>query len=146
MFQVFVTPEETLFLYDDGEARHIYTDGRKHPKKEDLWPTDTGNSVGRWEGATLVVDTIDVKSGPIAPLQGVADLSDRAHFTERVRLIAPNRMEDDLTIDDPVRFAHPWRVSTVWTRVLDQDRLLPYDCDNDRNPVVNGQITIAPRR
>jgi len=144
MFQVFVTPEETVFLYDNGEVRHIYTDGRKHPKKEDLWPTDTGHSIGRWDGSTLIVDTIDVQSGPLAP--GIVELSDRAHFMERVWMKGPNRMEDDLTIDDPVRFAHPWHVLTVWTRVLDQDRLLPYDCDNDRNPVVNGQITIAPPR
>jgi hypothetical protein len=140
MFQVFVTPEETLFLYEDGDVRHVYTDGRKHPSKEDLWPTSRGNSIGHWEGATLVIDTIEVKPG------GSPDLSNQAHFTERVRRVDRNTMEDDLTIDDPVRFAHPWHVSTQWSRVLDQDRMLPFDCENDRNPIVNDKITIAPPR
>jgi hypothetical protein len=144
MFQLFVTPEETLFLYDDGDVRHIYTDGRKHPKQEDLWPTHRGNSIGHWEGSTLVIDTIEVKAGRILPFPGVADLSEQAHFTERVRRVDSNTMQDDLTIDDPVRLAHPWQVSTRWSRVQDQDRLLPFDCDNDRNVVVNGKITVAP--
>jgi hypothetical protein len=39
MFQVVVTPEETLFVFDDGEVRHVYTDGRAHPDKDDLWQT-----------------------------------------------------------------------------------------------------------
>ncbi len=140
MFQVFVTPEETLFLYENGDVRHIYTD-RKHPKKEDLWPTKRGNSIGHWEGATLVIDTIEVEPESRGP-----QLSDRAHFVERVRLIDPNTLEDDLTVEDPQRLAHPWQVVTRWSRVLDEDRMLPYDCENDRNPIVNGKFTIAPPR
>ncbi len=140
MFQVSVTPEETLFLYEDGDVRHVYTDGRKHPSEEDLWPTSTGNSIGHWEGATLVIDTIEVKPA------GFPDLSEQAHFTERVRLVDRNTLEDDLTIDDRERLAHPWHVSTRWSRVLDQDRMLPFDCTNDRNPVVNDKITIAAPR
>ena len=54
-----VTPEETLFLYENGDVRHIYSD-REHPKKDDLWPTKRGNSIGRWKGATLFIDTIEV--------------------------------------------------------------------------------------
>jgi hypothetical protein len=144
MFQVFVTPEETLFLYENGDVRHIYSD-REHPKKDDLWPTKRGNSIGRWKGATLFIDTIDVNSGPLLG-PGTADLSEQAHFTERVWMLDPNTLQDDLTIDDPVRFAHPWHVLTRWSRVLDQDRMLPYDCANDRNPVVNGKFSIATPR
>ncbi len=139
-----MTPEETVFLYENGDARHVYTDGRKHPKKEDLWPTDKGDSIGHWEGATLVIDTIEVKSGPVEPAPGAAVLSDQARFTERVRMIDVSTMQDDLTIDDPVRFTHPWQVSIQSKRVLGEDRMLPYDCDNDRNPIENGKITIAP--
>jgi hypothetical protein len=144
MFQVAVTPEETLFLYENGDVRHIYSD-REHPKKEDLWPTKRGNSIGRWKGATLFIDTIEVNSGPLLG-PGTADLSEQAHFTERVRMLDSNTLQDDLTIEDPVRFAHPWHVLTQWTRVLDQDRMLPYDCENDRNPVVNGKFSIATPR
>jgi hypothetical protein len=145
MFQVFVTPEETLFLYETGDVRHVYTDGRKHPKKDDLWPTDKGDSIGHWKGGTLLIDTIEIKSGPIAPYPGVPDLSERAHFTERVRRVDADTLQDDLTIDDPLRFVHPWQLALRYSRVTGLDRMLPYDCtENDRNPVLNGKMTVAP--
>ncbi len=142
MFQVLVTPEETLFLYENGDVRHIYTDGRAHPRSEDLWPTAAGDSIGHWDGDTLVIDTIEVQS-----VDRVGGFSGQAHFTERVHRRDRNVLEDDLTVDDPARLAHPWHVRVRWTRVLDQDRMLPWDCEeNDRNPIVNGKMTIASPR
>ncbi|HTC50518.1 MAG TPA: hypothetical protein VK700_01120 [Steroidobacteraceae bacterium] len=146
-FQAFVTPEETLFLFPDGTARHIRTDGRPHPGPEDLWPTDLGDSIGHWEGATLVIDTIARKAGPIAPffMPGIAILSEQAHFTERVTRIDANSMQDEMTIDDPKRFVHPWKVTIRYKQVSGIDRMLPTDCtENDRNPIVNGKVTLAP--
>ncbi len=148
VFQLFVTPEETLFLFANGEVRHIYTDGRPHPNKEDLWPTPTGNSIGRWEGHTLVVDTIARTAGPlIADSRFISpDFSDQARFTERLRKLGHDAMQDDLTIEDPARLAHPWHLTLHYRRVTNMDRLIATNCtDNDRNPMINGQLTIAPR-
>ena len=142
IFQVAVTPEETLFVFEHGEVRHIYTDGRSHPGKEDLWPTSMGDSIGHWQGETLVIDTVARTPGPIGV--GPNDLSERAHFTERVRRVDPNTLEDLLTIDDPARFTHPWQLTIRYTRVTDLNRMLPFDCEHDRNPVVNGKLTIEP--
>ena len=142
IFQVAVTPEETLFVFEHGEVRHIYTDGRPHPGKEDLWPTSMGDSIGHWQGETLVIDTVARTPGPIGV--GPNDLSERAHFTERVRRIDPNTLEDLLTIDDPARFTHPWQLTIRYTRVTDLNRMLPFDCEHDRNPVVDGKLTIEP--
>jgi hypothetical protein len=147
MFQAPVTPEETLFLFRDGEVRQIYTDGRSHPKPEDLWPTEMGDSIGHWEGTTLAIDTIARTAGSIAPgaFWVAADLSEQAHFTERLRSIDDNMLQDDLTIEDPLRFARPWHVSIRYKRVTDVDRMIPSNCtENDRNPIVNGKLTIAP--
>jgi len=147
VFQIFVTPEETLLLFGDGQARHIYTD-RPHPKQEELWPTDLGNSVGRWEGDTLVIDTIARKPGPFIriPLFLSPDLSAQAHFIERLRMVGPDAMQDDMTIEDPTRLAHPWMVTLRYRRVKNMDWLIPTDCtENDRFRVVNGKETIAPR-
>jgi hypothetical protein len=146
-FQTFVTPEETLFLFPDGAARHIHTDGRPHPGQEDLWPTDLGDSVGHWEDATLVIDTVARKAGPILPIPmpGTAVLSAQAHFTERVKRIDASTLQDDMTIDDPQRFAHPWKVSIRYQRVTGIDRMIPNDCtENDRNPIVNGKVILTP--
>lgn len=144
VFQVVVTPEETLFVMDHGEVRHIYTDRRTHPAGDDLWPTPLGDSVGHWTGQTLVIDTVARTPGPISMFSPAAELSDQAHFTERVRLIGRNTIEDELTIEDPVRFAHPWIVTLRFLRVLDLTRFIPYECEADRNPFKNGKLIIAP--
>ncbi|HEX5421688.1 MAG TPA: hypothetical protein VFY39_16975 [Gammaproteobacteria bacterium] len=149
MFEAAVTPEETVFVFPDGEVRHVYTDGRSHPKKEDLWPTPMGDSVGRWEDGVLVIDTIARKAGSVFPIPnlipGIAEFSDQAHFVERLRRIDANDMQNELTIEDPLRFAHPWHISIRYKRVQDVDRMIHTDCtENERNVVVNGRMTISP--
>lgn len=54
-------------------------------------------------------------------------------------------MEDQMTIEDPVAFAHPWKVTLTFKRMKGVDRLVPVDCqENDRNPLINGEFKIAP--
>jgi hypothetical protein len=147
MFQIVVTPQETLLLFPDGEVRQIYTDGRTHPASRDLWPTPMGDSIGYWKSATLLIDTIARKAGPIlaAPIPGIANLSDQTHYTEVLRLLDADTLENDMTINDPERFAHPWRISIRYKRVKDVDRLIFTNCsENDRDTIVNGKPTIAP--
>jgi hypothetical protein len=142
-FEIVVTPEQTLFLpVWLNSTRQIFTDGRAHPGKDDLWETDMGDSIGHWEGDTLVVDTIGRKAGPIADRN---ELSNQAHFVERIRLVGRGRLEDRLTVDDSVALSHPWQVTLTYHRLQGVDRLIPNDCnDNDRNPIVNGEFTIVP--
>jgi len=111
IFQVVVTPEETLFVMDHGEVRHIYTGRQGQPGKDDLWPTSLGDSIGHWESLTLVIDTVARTPGPISMFAPVAELSEQAHFTERVRRIDKNTLEDQLIIEDPARFVRPWTVT-----------------------------------
>ena len=55
-------PEQTWIIGENGpNIIRVYTDGRKHPDADDLWPTYSGDSVGHWEGDTLVFDTISTK-------------------------------------------------------------------------------------
>jgi hypothetical protein len=142
-FQVVITPEETLLVFENQAARHIYTDGRKHTAPQDLWPTRFGESIGIWEGQTLVIDTIARRAGPlgIAPFD---ELSGEARFTERMRLVSPGHLEDVLTVTDPVAFTKPWQVRLTYSKVAGIDRMVNYDCDeNDRNPIVNGELGVA---
>jgi hypothetical protein len=72
IFQVLVLPEETLILFENGQVRHIYTDGRRHPSGDDLWPMRLGDSIGHWEGDALRIDTVARDSTePMAPRVGV---------------------------------------------------------------------------
>src|SRR4030095_4507992 len=125
-------------------VRHIYTGGRMHPGADDLWLTPMGDSIGQWDGQTLVIDNVARAPGPIM-LSPAVTLSERAHFTERVRLIDNNKLEDQMRIDDPLRFTHPWQLTVQYSRVTGIDRMVAWGCENDRNPVMNGKLTIAPR-
>ena len=146
MFQVTVVPEETLLVFENDQVRHVYTDRRRHPVAEELWPTRLGDSIGHWEGDALIVDTIArTSTEPLAPRAWASLLSDQAHFTERLHLLSRDELEDELTIEDPIALARPWHMTLRFLRVAQLDRMIPYDCtENDRNPLVNGKLTIAP--
>jgi len=126
-----ITPEEVLIVNAYRDIRHVYTDGRKHPAEDDLWPTVWGDSIGHWEGDTLVIDTISVKS-PNDYFHGAPPLSDDAHYVERIRMVGPNRIESEMTIEDPATLTGPWKVKLAFTPAKGFDRMIHMDYDNDR--------------
>jgi hypothetical protein len=139
--QFLITPEEVLIVNAYNEVRHVYTDGRPMPPKEDLWPTVEGTSIGHWEGDTLVIETIMVKT-PSEFFHGAPPLSEQARYVERIRLDG-ERLVADVTITDPVTLAEPWNVSLSWIRDQGFDRMIQVDWDNDRTGVdENGVNTI----
>jgi hypothetical protein len=158
MFEILPTPKETAMIFSAREMRHIYTDGRAHTAKDDLWPTFWGDSIGHWEGRTLVIDTIALSNphgpggagiattgGDATELRLIAIFSPDAHFIERIRMIDKDHLEDRMTIIDPVMFTAPWHISRQYRRVTHIHRMVHEDCEGeDRNPVVEGRYTIAP--
>ena len=141
--QFVVTPEETLIINIYQEVRHIYTDGREHPKEEDRWVTTWGDSVGHWEGETLVIDTIAVRE-PVKFFQMVPPFSDQAHYVERLRKTAADRIESQFTVEDPLTLSKPWTVTVAYRRTPNLDRLMHDAFDNDRSEVEGNTFTIAP--
>lgn len=145
MFEWRVTPEETTFISTVGAVRHIYTDGRSHPPKDLLWPTLMGDSIGHWEGETLVVDTIATRRRIyIGELTGFfMPMSDQLHFTERISMVNHDEMQIDYTVEDPIALTKPIHSVITYVRVTDFDRMLEEaDCEeNERDPVVNGRFT-----
>jgi hypothetical protein len=160
MFEVLPTPKETTLIFSSREIRHVYTDGRPHTAKDDLWATPWGDSIGHWEGQTLVIDTIAVKSpfassesegvavmafGDVEGEQTITILSPQAHFIERFRMVDKDHLEDQMTVIDPTNFTAPWHVSRIYQRVAHVHRMIYEDCEGEeRNPVVNGRFTLAP--
>src|SRR5258708_36959961 len=102
LFQSGASPEGTVLIFENQQVRHMYAEGPQHPLKEDLWPTRLGDSIGHWEGCTLIVDTIARISEPLAPRAWLSELSDRAHFTERLRMVNREKIVGILTAEDPV--------------------------------------------
>jgi hypothetical protein len=139
-----VTPEETVVLATGGDVRHIYTDGKPHTPDDLIVPSLMGDSIGRWKGDTLVVDTIARRSGTSRFL-GLVSFSERARFTERIRRLDRDTLEDRLTVEDPVALTQPWTVELKFKRWTNTTRLEAYDCDqNDRYQVIDGKGQIAP--
>jgi len=145
MFEWRITPEETTFISTVGAVRHIYTDGRSHPPKDELWPTLMGDSIGHWEGDTLVVDTIGTRkqlySGQLSGF--FYPMSDQLHFTERMRRVSRDVMEIDYTVEDPIALTKPIHAVIRHALVTDFNRMIEEtDCDqNERDPIVNGRFT-----
>jgi hypothetical protein len=141
--QFLITPHETLIINVYRDVRHVYTDGRDHPAAEDRWPTTWGDSVGRWEGDTLVIDTVSVRD-PNRYFFSNPPLSDQAHYVERIRMIGPDRIESVMTIEDPTTLTKPWVIQLAYVRATGLDRMINDDYDNDRSEVENGLFTILP--
>ena len=85
------------------DARIIPLDGRPHlPQSIRQW---SGDSRGRWEGATLVVDTTN-----FAATSNFLGSGDRLHLVERFTRVSPDTIDYEVTADDPTTWTKPWTV------------------------------------
>lgn len=141
--QFLVTPEETLIVNSYRDIRHVYTDGRTLPAAEDRWPSVWGESVGRWEGDTLVVDTVSVAE-PMKYMFFAPTFTGNAAYEERLRRVGPDRMEMQITITDPETLTQPWVVKLVYVRAPGLDRMLHDAYVNDRSELDGNEFTILP--
>jgi hypothetical protein len=117
MFQPFPweivrTRDRVIMIFEyQSLVRQIFTDGRKHP--EDLEPTYMGNSIGKWEGDTLVIDTIGFNDKTWLDPMGLPH-SDAMRVTERLRRVDHDTLEDVYTIDDPKTYTKPWTATRTF--------------------------------
>jgi hypothetical protein len=129
--KIMQTPDEVVFLYEGGlhTFRIIPTDGRPH--KPDPW-TWYGDSVGRWEGDTLVVDVIGFNDKSWLDSSGYPH-GEKLHLVERFRKTDPMTLRYEVTIEDPEYYARPW--TTAWTyRLSPTTEIMEYFCtENERD-------------
>ena len=123
VMEIILSPGRVTMLgeVDGNRMRRIYTDGRK--QNEDPDPTFHGNSVGHWEGDTLVVDTVGyAPQAPIAQSEAIGISNNGGmHTVERIRLTGPDTLEDVMTITAPKVFTKPWTTTSYYKRVKDFD-------------------------
>jgi len=104
--------------------RQIFTDGRGHPKE--LEPTYMGNAIGKFEGDTLVIDTIGFNDKTWLDPMGLPH-SDALHVVERLRRLDHDTLVDEYTIDDPKAYTKSW--TTERTFILKPDwQIQEYVC------------------
>jgi hypothetical protein len=103
--QIIQTPKQIVMLYEVMNVFRVIPLNAKHP--EDLIPTYMGNSVAHWEGDTLVVDVTGFNDKTWLSGTGTFH-SDELHITERYTRISKDRINYDVTMEDPKVLTKPW--------------------------------------
>jgi len=126
--QIVQTPGFVVMLTETYHSfKLIPTDGRKH--RDDAAPSFRGDSVGHWEGDTLVVDTTNFTDSNWMHAEGeVSFHSDALHIVERYRRINKDTMEVEATIEDPRILTKAWTVPKQTLRLAPFDQVLALDC------------------
>jgi len=99
---------QRFYIFDIGgpySFRTIYMDGRTHPK--DIVPSAYGDSVGHWDGDTLVIDAVDFLEKFWMNRDGLPH-TEQLHLTEKFTRLDLNTLKSEVTIDDPGVYTAPW--------------------------------------
>lgn len=114
--ELLFTPGRVTITNEMGLIRRIYTDGRSLPPDPDA--TNTGYSVGRWEGQTLVVETVGLNpEAPYpGPIQGAVRLGADARITERIVLNDNGTLQFDIVTVAPAVLTEPDRRTRLYSR------------------------------
>jgi hypothetical protein len=137
-FEVLVTTGRITMLFEaDSQIRRIWLDRDRHLPLEELDPSYYGDSIGHWEGDTLVVDTLGFNEQ--TTVRG-APHSDQMRVVERIRLAAAGTLEAAITITDPKAFTKPFEMKVTYGRRPGW-RIHEYSCnENNRDaPDAGGQ-------
>src|SRR5262249_33122029 len=125
-YQILQPPGYVIFLFERMSWRQVPLDGRQHlPDNVRLW---MGDSVGHWEGDTLIVDTTNLNGK--AWMNEVGDvLSYAAHVVESLKPIDADTIEYKATVTDTVAFTRPWTIAMTLRR--QNDEILEIACHED---------------
>ena len=142
-FQIVQTPSAILVSYEFASAARVIQMRPLKPPPVDSW---MGQSSGRWEGDTLVVDVTGLngrtwfdRSGNFA--------SDSLHVVERYTLVSPDAMSYEATIEDPKVFTRPWKISMPLYRLLDKNaQLLEFKCVEFVEELMYGPLLKRPTK
>ena len=121
--------------------RQVFMDGRAHPAN--LRPTFLGHSTGKWEGDTLVIDSVGFNEKQW--IAGSYPTTSQLHLTERITRTGLKSITYEATIDDPGAYTAPWtirwsitpRTASSW---IEGGEIFEYICQDDRNDVTRESV------
>jgi hypothetical protein len=141
-FQIFQAKDHVAFTFEWSSVfRLIYTTALT-PRHQgvDSW---MGDSRGRWEGDTFVVEVIGNNDRAWFDQAGNHH-SDKMRLTERYTLANPDTLQYEVTVTDPQTFTRPWKLSAALGRIKDKQRVLEYQCQAEKEEK-NGDFEREPR-
>jgi hypothetical protein len=121
----------TIITEAFSEVRRVYLDQPQLPIDE-VPPGYYGRSVGRWDGDTFVIDTVGIKQSVLS--YNMLPHSEQMRITERMRLVTPDVLHDQITIEDPVVLEKPFTY-TLGFRRLPKYEMVEFVCENNREYV-----------
>jgi len=147
-FEILTTPGRITFLFEaESQVRRVFLDRAAHLDPDDLDPSYNGDSIGRWEGRTLVIDTIGFNTR--RPVRGLPH-SDKMRIVERITPVDADTIRNEMTITDAEAFTRPMVINVQYSRRPDW-RIREYSCaENNRDaPDASGQrsgAVVSPSR
>lgn len=140
-FNLWATAEYLIVYGGYGTVRPVWLNRTEHTPDNKLFPSYQGESIGHWEGNTLVVDTV----GLVAENEITYGLSledPDMHIVERFHLLNPGELEVVTTIESKKSLTKPWTYTNVYARRASSQLVGPITyCDQ---PTVNGSLNLTP--
>ena len=141
--QMLYSPGGVTMLVEDGEVRRIHTDGRAHPPLDELFTSPLGHSIGHWEGSTLVVDTVGIRTDAMLFFTGGVNVTKTTHITERIYLKDKDTLRIDTTIEDPAIYTKPYSYPLEFQRGL-READFDIGCMQDNRDTESGVVDLTP--
>jgi len=135
--QIMQNDKYVAFLFEQSTWFHVVPFTREHSK--DPNPTWFGESIARWDGDTLVVDTVGFNGFTRLDTKGDPH-SDKMHLVQTFTMTDAGHIAYTVTVNDPVYYTKPWTNERTFT--LSTDRLLEYSCEENNRSLWEGRIKI----
>ena len=136
--EIMQTPERVAILWESNNVFHMVpTDGRGHPK--DLEPSWMGNSIGKYEGDTLVIDTIGF-NGKTWIDTAEHPSSDALHVVERIKHIDADHLSYEVTWEDPKAYTKPIKNTRTFARMKPGSEIMEWWCMENNKDLLDGHL------
>jgi hypothetical protein len=135
--QIMQNETHVAFLFEQNTWFHVVPFRSAHA--EDDHPTWFGDSIAKWDGDTLVIDTVDFNGYTRLDTRGHPH-SDRLHLVQTFRRTDAGHLAYTVTVDDPVYYSRPWTNERTWN--LSNNELIEYSCEENNRSLWEGRIKL----
>ena len=135
--QIMQNDRYVAFLFEQNTWFHVVPFKNAHVPDDN--PTWFGDSIARWDGDTLVVDTVDFNGYTRLDTRGHPH-SNKLHVTQTFRRTDAGHIAHTLTVDDPVYYTQPWTNERTWS--LARGDLIEYSCEENNRSLWEGRIKL----